>query len=231
MMISVIIPTFCEAAVVAEAVVSARDTLGHCEVIVVDAGSPDGTGDAARHAGAQLIVAPGSRADAMNAGGRIARGGALLFLHADTTLPTGAGDAIRAALEGADGGAFRLRFDDRRPLIEALTDLRARFLGRIYGDQAIFVARPAFDRLGGYRPLPIMEDYDLVRRLRRTGRFTLLPLSVETAARRHRDRGALRTVARIWAIQFLYHAGVSPTRLARLYPPATTARNAGSQQR
>jgi rSAM/selenodomain-associated transferase 2 len=188
--------------------------------VVVDAGSADGTQEAARRAGATVSVIPGTRAEAMNAGADLAHGDALLFLHADTTLPVGAGDAVREALERADGGAFRLRYDDTRPILQALTDLRLRWLQPIYGDQAIFLTRDAFDRLGGYRTLPIMEDYDLVLRLRREGQFVLLPLQVETSARRHRRAGTLGTLARVWAIQWLYRAGISPVWLARAYPPA-----------
>jgi rSAM/selenodomain-associated transferase 2 len=217
--ISVIIPTLREAGTVSRAISSARETLEPLEVIVVDAGGDDGTRTAAQSSGAQVIVVPGSRAVAMNAGARLARGDTLLFLHADTTLPDGAGLAVRDALRDADGGAFRLRYDDGRPLLRALGNLRLRFLGPVYGDQAIFVTRVAFDQIGGYRPLPIMEDYDFVLRLRQGGRFRLLPLHVETAARRHRGHGTLQTLARMWAIQGLYRAGVSPDRLARMYPP------------
>ena len=185
----------------------------------MDAGSDDGTCEAAERAGARVIHAPGSRAVAMNAGARVARGDALLFLHADTTLPEGAGGAVREALRDADGGAFRLRYDDGRPILRALGDLRLRFLGPVYGDQAIFVRRAVYDRIGGYRPLPIMEDCDFVLRLRRAGRFVLLPLYAETAARRHRGHGTVPTLARMWTIQGLYRMGVSPDRLARMYPP------------
>ena len=136
-----------------------------------------------------MIVAPGSRAVAMNAGARLAQGDALLFLHADTTLPEGAGAAVREALRSADGGAFRLRYDERRPVLHLFGDLLARFVQPVYGDQAIFVTRAAFDRIGGFQPMPIMEDCDLVQRLRKHGRFTLLDLSVRTAARRHRAAG------------------------------------------
>jgi rSAM/selenodomain-associated transferase 2 len=217
--ISVIIPTLREIDTVARAITSTRQTLDPFEVIVVDAGSDDGTREAARSAGARVILAPGSRAIAMNTGAGVARGDALLFLHADTTLPAGAGDAVRQALRHADGGAFRVRYDDGRPILRTLGDLRLRFLGPVYGDQAIFVTRAVYDQIGGYRPLPIMEDYDFALSLRRAGRFLLLPLYVETAARRHRGHGTLSTLARMWAIQGLYRAGVSPDRLARMYPP------------
>jgi rSAM/selenodomain-associated transferase 2 len=216
----VVIPTLSEASTVAAAIASARESLDACEVIVVDAGSVDATQDVARRAGAHVTVAPGSRAVAMNAGAHLAQGDALLFLHADTTLPDGAGAAVREALRSADGGAFRLRYDERRPVLHAFGDLLARFFQPVYGDQAIFVTRAAFDRVGGFQPMPIMEDCDLVQRLRKSGRFTLLELSVRTAARRHRAQGTAATVVRVSAIKFLYRVGVSPVRLARIYPPA-----------
>ena len=214
-----IIPTLREAETVTSAISTTRQRLEPFEVVVVDAGSDDGTCEAAASAGARVIHAPGSRAVAMNAGARVARGDALLFLHADTTLPEGAGRAVREALRDADGGAFRLRYDDGRPILRALGDLRLRFLGPVYGDQAIFVTRTMYDQIGGYRPLPIMEDCDFVLRLRHAGRFVLLPLYAETAARRHRGHGTVPTLARMWTIQGLYRMGVSPERLARMYPP------------
>jgi rSAM/selenodomain-associated transferase 2 len=217
--ISVIIPTLHEVDTVARAIASAQQTLEPLEVIVVDGGSDDGTCDAARGMGARVIAARGSRAIAMSAGAREARGDALLFLHADTTLPAGAGRSVRETLECADGGAFHVRYDDGRPILRSLGVLRLRLLGPVYGDQAIFVTRAVYDQIGGYRPLAIMEDYDFVLRLRQAGRFVLLPLYVETAARRHRGHGTLPTLARMWLIQALYRLGVSPDRLARMYPP------------
>jgi GT2 family glycosyltransferase len=154
----------------------------------------------------------------MNAGARVARGDALLFLHADTTLPEGAGGAVREALRDADGGAFRLRYDDGRPILRALGDLRLRFLGPVYGDQAIFVRRAVYDRIGGYRSLPIMEDCDFVLRLRRAGRFVLLPLYAETAARRHRGHDRADACPHVDDSRPLPH-GRQPDRLARMYPP------------
>jgi rSAM/selenodomain-associated transferase 2 len=220
MRVSVVIPTLDEAATVAGAVRAARAALADPEVIVVDAGSGDGTAETAAAAGATVLAAPGSRAEAMNRGAAAATGDVLLFLHADTLLPAGAGAAVAAALERAGAGAFRIRFDRPRPVVERAVNARSRLLGIVYGDQALFASRAAFDRAGGYRPLPIMEDCDLAARLRRSDGLVLVPLAVTTSARRHRSAGHARTIARNWLIQVLYALRVPPERLARLYPPA-----------
>jgi rSAM/selenodomain-associated transferase 2 len=217
--ISVVIPTLNEAATVAAAVASARAALGDCEVLVVDACSSDGTAQAAAAAGAIVVTAAGSRAEAMNAGASAAAGDVLLFLHADTTLPAGASAAIASALRRSAAGAFRIGFDRPRPAIEWLVNTRSRLFRIVYGDQAIFTSRSAFERVGGYRPIPIMEDRDLARRLRRSGGLALLPLRVTTSSRRHRSGGGLRTLTRGWLIQVLYTLRVPPERLARRYPP------------
>ena len=217
MNISVVIPALGEAAMIEAAITSARGAVGPCEVIVADGGSTDRTRELAVAAGATVVDAPGTRADAMNAGARDATGEALLFLHADTTLPEAAGDAVRRALARADAGAFSVRFDSRPGLARLAAALYERFHRGVYGDQAIFVTRGAFDRVGGYRPLPIMEDFDLVQRLRRTGTFTVLPDTVTTSARRQRAHGEVRTFLTVAAIKLLYRLGVPPARLARAY--------------
>jgi rSAM/selenodomain-associated transferase 2 len=217
--ISVVIPTLDEAGTVAAAVAAARTALPGCEVIVVDAGSGDGTAAAAEAAGAIVVTETGSRGAAMNHGARLASGDVLLFLHADTALPDGADAAVAATLDRRCAGAFRIRFDRRRPLTERLVNLRSRALGIVYGDQAIFCTRAAFERTGGYRPIPIMEDCDLAARLRRECGLALAPLAVTTSARRHRHAGGVRTAARSWLIQLLYALRVPPERLARRYPP------------
>ncbi len=218
MTISIIVPTLNEADTIALTLRSARAAVGDCELIVVDAESVDDTAAVARQAGARVLTAVGCRAEAMNVGAAQARGEVLLFLHADTSLPLGAGELVRAALETAVGGAFRIGFDEPKRVIEMLANFRSRHLGIIYGDQAIFARRTTFNRIGGYRPIPIMEDCDFVRRLRQVGSVKLVALAVTTSARRHRS-GTGRTLMRVWLIQLLYHLGVSPTRLAEMYPP------------
>jgi rSAM/selenodomain-associated transferase 2 len=217
--ISVVIPALDEAGTIGACVAAARRGLPGCEVIVVDAGSRDGTAGAAARAGAAVVTERGSRAHAMNRGAAAATGDVLLFLHADTLLPAGADAAVAAALAGHGAGAFRIRFDRPRPVTERLVNLRSRVLGVVYGDQALFCTRAAFERAGGFRPIPIMEDRDLAGRLRREGGLALVPLAVTTSARRHRHAGGLRTVARGWLIQLLYALRVPPERLARRYPP------------
>jgi rSAM/selenodomain-associated transferase 2 len=217
---SVVIPTLDEAATVTGAIAAARAALPGAEVIVADAGSGDGTAEAAAAAGARVLVAPGARADAMNAGATAASGDVLVFLHADTHLPAGAGPAIATALTRAAAGAFRIGFDRPRPLVERMVNARSQLFKIVYGDQALFVSREAFDRVGGYRPLPIMEDRDLATRLRRDGGLVIVPLAVTTSARRHRSDGHARALARNWLIQVLYTLRVPPERLARMYPPA-----------
>jgi rSAM/selenodomain-associated transferase 2 len=219
MTISVVIPTLNEAATVAAVVAAARLELGECEIVVVDAGSNDGTAAAAARAGATVVTETGTRAAAMNLGASITTGDVLLFLHADTILPEGASGAIAAALRSASAGAFRIRFDQPRPVLELLANVRSHLFKVVYGDQALFVARAAFDRAGGFRPIPIMEDRDLAGRLRRDGGLAIVPLAVTTSGRRHRDGGLMRTLARVWLIQLLYMLRVSPERLARRYPP------------
>jgi len=215
--ISVVIPALGEEATVGAAITSARATLEPCEVIVADGGSTDRTREFAVAAGAAVVDAPGTRADAMNAGARRATGEALLFLHADTTLPERAGEAVRTTLARADGGAFSVRFDQRPRLARLAAAVYVPFHRGVYGDQAIFVTRVAFDRVGGYRRLPIMEDFDLVQRVRRAGQFVVLREAVTTSARRQRAHGEVRTFLTVATIKLLYRLGVSPARLARLY--------------
>lgn len=215
-----IIPSLAEVSTIAGAVTSAADAFPGCEVVVADGGGDDGTARAAAAAGATVVHVPGTKAEAMNRAAALATGDVLVFLHADTRLPPGAAGAVSGALAGGAGiGCFGVRFDPRRPLLERLIRVRSTLLGVAYGDQALFVSADAFGRCGGFRPIPIMEDFDLVRRLRRQGGLAVLSAAVTTSARRHQHSGRVRTLVRIWLIQLLYLLRVPPRRLARLYPP------------
>ncbi|MGL6278157.1 MAG: TIGR04283 family arsenosugar biosynthesis glycosyltransferase [Gaiella sp.] len=220
MRVGVVVPALDEEATVGDAVGRAHATIPGCDVVVVDGGSADATTALARAAGARVLVHPGTRAEAMNAGAAAVDGEALLFLHADTTLPDGSGEAIARALSAHDGGAFTLEHDARPRAYRVASVATRRLHYGVYGDQAIFVRREAFERLGGYADLPIMEDYDLVQRVRRVGAFVVLPQRVTSSARRQRAQGELRTLARVGSIKLLYRLGVPPAWLAARYRPA-----------
>jgi rSAM/selenodomain-associated transferase 2 len=191
------------------------------EVVVSDGGSSDRTVEIAAGLGARVVAGPCSRGGQLNRGAAATASELLLFLHADTRLPPGAGEAVRAAVAaGAVGGAFLLRFDDSRPSLRLgslLINLRTRLTRLPLGDQAHFVTRQAFETLGGYREWPILEDLDFSWRLKRVGRTAIVDDPVVTGARRFVQQGVVRTVATNWLIWGLFVAGVSPERLARLY--------------
>lgn len=189
----------------------------------MDGGSDDATLQvAARFPDVRLLTSPRGRARQMNAGARAAQGDVLLFLHADTRLPDGALAAVSAALEDARvvGGRFDVRFDNPRAIFRMIAffmNLRSRMSGISTGDQAIFVRRHVFEAMGGYPDVPLMEDVELSRRLKRRGRRAALWRRVTTSSRKWEREGALRTMTLMWALRFLYTAGVSPARLHRWY--------------
>jgi rSAM/selenodomain-associated transferase 2 len=221
MALSVIIPALDEADALPRTVAVAR-VPGVVEVIVVDGGSRDGTVAIARALADRVLVSPCGRATQMNAGAAAARGDVLLFLHADTRLPADHPALVMHALADPTvvGGHFDLRLDAPGAvyrIIERAISLRARLTGVATGDQAIFVRRAVFERLGGYPPLPLMEDIALSRTLKRAGRTVALREPVVTSARRWQRGGVARTVVLMWALRLAYYAGISPTRLARVY--------------
>ena len=157
----------------------------------------------------------------MNQGAHAAVNEALIFLHADTRLPSGAADAVDEALAGgADFGGFRLAFSEGALMLRvaaALINLRTTLTRCPGGDQAQFVRRPAFFRLGGFLEIPLMEDYDLAIRMKRSGRSVLLPLTVKTSGRRFLRKGVLRTAASNWRTIIRYRRGADIDALARSY--------------
>jgi glycosyltransferase involved in cell wall biosynthesis len=219
--LSVVIPTWVEAPLVADAVRCAA-RLGD-EVIVADGGSPDGTADLARDTGARVVKYPKGRRPQLNGGAAAARADVLLFLHADARLAPAGRDAIFVALAepGVAGGNFLVRFLPESRFTRVLVpfnDLRRRVTRRYYGDSGMFVRAPAFRRLGGVRPWPVMHDHEFSGRLRRLGRCAYVrEPSVRASARRFEGREA-RTALTWAAIHLAYRLGAPPERLARLYP-------------
>jgi rSAM/selenodomain-associated transferase 2 len=213
--VSVIIPTLDEVERIPATIVAAF-LAGAAEVIVSDGGSSDETAEAAREYGARVLTGATMRSRQLNLGAQNASHDALLFLHADTLLPLGACDAVeRAIADGVVFGGFRIAFlEPGLRAAAALINARTRITREPWGDQAQFAPRAAFP---GYREIPIMEDYELAKRMKKIGRTALLPLTVRTSGRRFRERGAVRTAALNWWIIACYHAGVAPERLARWY--------------
>ena len=173
---------------------------------------------------AELLLADGrsgSRGACLAKAARRARGEILFFVHADSQPPGAALSLVRETLAGgAAGGAFSLAYADAGPAMRWIAwwaNRRARWLGLAFGDQGIFCRRDAYEQTGGIRDLPVCDDLDLVRRLKRVGRFVVRPEATVTSARRYRERGALRQVLRVWTVVAGYFAGVSPERLARWY--------------
>ena len=227
MTISVIIPTLDEESELPATLASVHAQPGPKEVLVADGGSEDATRAIATRHGVEIVTGRRGRARQMNAGAARATGDVLLFLHADTRLPPGALDHVRAALAspGAVAGCFRLRFDRggfwlwlwSRPLW-------MRSPRWAFGDRALFVRREAFDAVGGFPDQPIFEDLDIVQALRREGRFVFLDDAVVTSARRFEREGALRQQLRNGALWAAWLLGVAPERVARFYPSANAAR-------
>jgi rSAM/selenodomain-associated transferase 2 len=203
--------------------------LGFEEIIVVDGGSRDRTVQAARtmiesasDSGYRIISGPCGRASQMNAGAVLATSDILVFLHADTQLPHNARWVVEDAM--ADQRCVGGRFDVRFPrdtgyawIVSRLMNLRSRLSGISTGDQTIFVRRSVFEQMGGFADIPLMEDIEFSRRLKRLGTITALRDRVTTSFRRWEQNGPLRTILRMWTIRMLYWLGWNPCRLQRYY--------------
>lgn len=193
------------------------------ELIVVDGGSRDGTVVLAGELGARVVETAPGRGGQLAAGASAATAHWLLFLHADTVLSAGWRDIVDGYLSRPDGAGraacFRFALDDdsaQARRLERWVAWRVATLALPYGDQGLLIHRALYDRMGGYRPLPLMEDVDLIRRLGRR-RLTVLDVSAVTSARRWRQDGWLRRSARNLLCLALFYLGVSPGWIARLY--------------
>ncbi|CAN5908873.1 TIGR04283 family arsenosugar biosynthesis glycosyltransferase [soil metagenome] len=221
--VSVIIPTLNEATTISECLGRLAGQ-GADEVIVVDASSPDGTATLAESAGARVLPSPRGRGIQQNQGASVASQDIFLFLHADCWLEAGAIESLRRFVERCPrvpGGCFRMRVegtDMRFRTIDAAAHLRAGVLGLPYGDQGLFVPRWAFERVGGFPEIPLMEDVQISLRLRRFGRLALLPKQIHVSPRRWRQHGIISQSLRNWALTALAAAGFQPELLASYYP-------------
>ena len=221
MRISVIIPALNEERGLARTIESCTGD-AVCEVLVVDGGSSDATCAVAERSGARVLSAPRGRARQLNAGAAEAVGDVLLFLHADTTLPSAFDRAVVGALVDSDvvGGRFDIDLVPATPLIwltARLISLRSRLSRIATGDQALFARRSAFDAVGGFQDIPIMEDLAFSIALKRRGGIACLRQRVSSSSRRWLVDGVVRTILLMWTMRVLYFLGVSPERLRKLY--------------
>jgi rSAM/selenodomain-associated transferase 2 len=226
MTLSVIIPTLDEEQVLGQTLANLPSSL-LLEIVLVDGGSTDRTLAVAnafctKVPNAHIVRASTGRARQMNEGAKASRGEILFFLHADTQVPNDTPRIIESALTdpAVVGGRFDVRFDTASGwgrIISAFMNWRSRTSGIATGDQAIFVRRHIFEQLGGFTDIPLMEDIDFSRRLKRAGSTVALRQTVTTSFRRWEQQGPLRTILLMWALRLLYWAGVNPSRLNRWY--------------
>lgn len=220
--LSIVVPVLDEAAGIVDLLTALQPlrARGH-ELIVVDGGSRDGTAALASPLADRVLVSPPGRAQQMNAGAAQAAGRALLFLHADTTLPPDADRLVLDALAARQWGRFDVTIAGR-PLalivIASMMNLRSRVTSVATGDQGIFCRRTAFDAIGGFPVQPLMEDVEISKRLRSLGRPACLRARVTTSGRRWEKHGVLRTVLLMWRLRLAYFLGVDAARLVRHYP-------------
>ncbi len=222
MLVSVVIPVLNEASQIVLTLEAARRDYGpdQVEIIVVDGGSGDGTSDLIPSDVLLLRAFPG-RAGQLNYGAAAARGEVLLFCHGDSQLPFGWREALVKALSRPTvaGGVFWLNLQPARGILQIVNHLPLLYDWRtMYGDQAQFMRRETFDQVGGYAEIPLMEDVEMMRRLRRHGKVVRLPLRVTTSSRRFLERGPLRQLCLVLTLVFRYlYLGASPEALARDY--------------
>jgi rSAM/selenodomain-associated transferase 2 len=222
---SFIIPVWNEEAIIAGTIEHVRGlgASGSAEIIVVDGDPEGGTIKVAQHLGVKTAISEKGRGNQMNVGASLAAGDILIFLHADTHLPHDVLELIEAAM--ADGsciaGAFDLAIDSKRlafRLIEKAASFRSRMTRIPYGDQTVFIRKKDFFGLGGFRDIPIMEDVEFMRRIKkRKGKICIIGRAALTSPRRWEKEGIVYTTLRNWLILSLYLFGVRPEKLIRFY--------------
>lgn len=221
-MISIIMPTLNEERNIEGAIQNVSTLKGDFELIVVDGGSTDKTVEIAGNHGT-VIVSDKGRAKQMNAGARRAKGDILFFLHADCRLSPHALSEIERSLNGNKeivGGAFKFHLDDDSLLFKLLaffSDLRAGIVKIFTGDFGLFVRRSAFDKIGGFNEIELMEDVDICRRLKKEGKLVQANAKIISSSRRFKKEGVLKTWTHMLVNRSLYSIGTSPTRLSKFY--------------
>ncbi len=230
MKISIVIPTLNEAANLPQILTAIGPPNPDREIIIADGGSTDATCEIAQAAGAIVLPSPPGRATQQNHGAAQATGEIYLFLHADTRLPPHWAELVVQTLANPRtiAGAFELAIDAPQwglRLVEWGVKVRSRYFQLPYGDQAIFLRATTFHQLGGFPPIPIMEDFQLVQQLQKLGAIALVPAAVTTAARRWEQRGILQTTLLNQVMILGFYGGIAPDRLRRWYrgtPPGSS---------
>jgi rSAM/selenodomain-associated transferase 2 len=192
---------------------------GH-EVIIVDGGSRDNTLALAYELADHVIVSKVGRAVQMNNGAAIANGDVFVFLHADTFLPDDAVQIICTAMTGNCWGRFNVRLSSKRfvfRIIERFINLRSCLTSIVTGDQAMFIERSLFESVAGFPEIALMEDVEMSRRLKKTGRPICIKQKATTSSRRWENKGVVATVLLMWKLRLYYFFGMSPDKLNRLY--------------
>ena len=225
MKISVVMPVYGEAGIINSAIAALKNTAGGAalEIIVVDGGPGALTLNSIEDASVLKLASAAGRAKQMNTGAAKASGEVLLFLHADTKIPAGAFADIELALSDGStkAGAFRLAIDTNKIFLKFIAftaNVRTKLFRIPYGDQAIFFTRKYFNEIGGYKDIPLMEDVEIMRRVRKRGdKIAVAGSAALTSARRWEKEGVLQATLRNKAIKLLYNLGVRPEKLTRYY--------------
>lgn len=224
-LISVVIPTLNEEKTIDKTLKHVQGLSGKKEIIVVDGGSHDKTRELARERADMVVKTRKGRGHQLNVGAEMASGEIILFLHSDCRLDKGGLVAIDESLKDSSyiGGAFSLRIDDQAwPLrfISWSSNLRARYMNLIFGDQGIFIRKSVFKELGGYPDIPLMEDWEFSKNMAAVGKLVFLPEKIYTSARRWHKYGIWRTIFLMHKIKILYLLGVDPVHLNKIYRDA-----------
>ncbi len=223
-MISIIVPILNEEKGIESLLMDLNSLKGDKEIIVVDGGSTDGTVDKASSI-AKVIHSEKGRSRQMNLGAKEALGDILWFVHSDSKIHEESLESIESAIgRGYIGGGFSLDFYDYRTyfmkFVAKTSNLRAKFLGLIFGDQGIFIKKDAFDALEGYPDIELMEDWELSKKLHKVGKVKVVKTPIGTSARRFKSGGQLKTLLLMHKIKFLYMLGVPSSKLKEIYREA-----------